>query len=332
MFTHSILSLSLFSTLLTGKSPLSVTLPVRPGYPDFATLDSLFNEGSTSFLKLLVEISRRLDKKTHTFDFGVSLDESELTMTKLSRKKLAAFMDSDPDTVQMVMEREFARSKEKAKLREKRRKPLKVRKLAEKLAEKKAAKTPFPEKKCQESDPKVKSSDSTLKDEPAVAADSPAKTQTTDTETTDTETSKTSSAAVPPPDREGSLSATDTKPTRMRKTARDKFRCCENCSQEIADRIQLCSGCKKVAYCNIHCQKLHWKQHKKTCSYVQKSAEREKTSRVCANCEKQSERVMLCAGCKKVAYCDSTCQKSHWKLHKKTCSYTKNKEAETQAE
>ena len=309
----------------SGKAPLSVTLPIKPGYPTFAILDSLFNEGSASFREVAAENPQCSDKKPHTFDFGVSLDESELTMTKLSRQKLAEFMDSDPDTVQKLMEREFARSKEKAKLKEKRRKPLKVKKLAEKLAEMKTAKTPA-DKKSEETDAKVKSSDATLKDKVGVT-NSPTKTQTT--VATETESSNVSTSAVPG---NGGPAVPDTKPTRIRKTARDKFRFCENCTREIADRIQLCSGCKKVAYCNMHCQKLHWKQHKRTCSYVQKSSEQEKGTRICANCDKQSERVMLCAGCKKVTYCDSTCQKTHWKLHKKTCSYAKKKEAENQAE
>ena len=49
--------------------------------------------------------------------------------------------------------------------------------------------------------------------------------------------------------------------------ARDKFRSCENCSSVIEDRILVCSGCKKVAYCNRQCQKKNWKMHKKSCSH-----------------------------------------------------------------
>ena len=55
--------------------------------------------------------------------------------------------------------------------------------------------------------------------------------------------------------------------SKPKKTARDKFRACENCDTEIVDRILVCAGCKKVVYCNYRCQKAHWKQHKKTCSY-----------------------------------------------------------------
>ena len=65
--------------------------------------------------------------------------------------------------------------------------------------------------------------------------------------------------------------------SKPKKTARDKFRACENCDTEIVDRILVCAGCKKVAYCNYWCQKAHWKQHKKTCSYALKKDNKERT-------------------------------------------------------
>ena len=65
--------------------------------------------------------------------------------------------------------------------------------------------------------------------------------------------------------------------SKPKKTARDKFRACENCDTEIVDRILVCAGCKKVAYCNYRCQKAHWKQHKKTCSYALKKDNKERT-------------------------------------------------------
>ena len=58
----------------------------------------------------------------------------------------------------------------------------------------------------------------------------------------------------------------DASETDRRKTARDKFRTCENCGM-IIQRIHICSGCRKVAYCNKQCQRTHWKTHKKTCTY-----------------------------------------------------------------
>ena len=41
------------------------------------------------------------------------------------------------------------------------------------------------------------------------------------------------------------------KSTQNPKTARDKFRACENCDTEIVDRILVCAGC------NYRCQKAH---------------------------------------------------------------------------
>ena len=68
----------------------------------------------------------------------------------------------------------------------------------------------------------------------------------------------------------------EAKPT-GKKTARDKFKSCENCDMEIVDRILVCAGCKKVAYCNYRCQKAHWKKHKKTCSYALKKEAKDRT-------------------------------------------------------
>ena len=65
--------------------------------------------------------------------------------------------------------------------------------------------------------------------------------------------------------------------SKPKKTARDKFRACENCNTEIVDRISMCAGCKKVAYCNYWCRKAHWKQHKKTCLYTLKKDNKERT-------------------------------------------------------
>ena len=65
--------------------------------------------------------------------------------------------------------------------------------------------------------------------------------------------------------------------SKPKKTARDKFRACENCDTEIVDRILVCAGCKKVAYCKYRCQNAHWKQHKKTCSYALKKDNKERT-------------------------------------------------------
>ena len=57
------------------------------------------------------------------------------------------------------------------------------------------------------------------------------------------------------------------KTSQSKVVAREKFRLCENCGSVIDDRILVCSGCKKVAYCNRKCQKAHWKSHKRVCSH-----------------------------------------------------------------
>lgn len=54
---------------------------------------------------------------------------------------------------------------------------------------------------------------------------------------------------------------------KSRKTAREKFSQCHNCYNSISGSIKLCSGCKKVCYCNRECQKAHWKIHKQSCTY-----------------------------------------------------------------
>jgi len=47
----------------------------------------------------------------------------------------------------------------------------------------------------------------------------------------------------------------------------------------------------------------------------------------CDNCGKQIEtRILLCAGCKKAAYCNYGCQKAKWKVHKKVCAYALRKD------
>lgn len=281
-----------------GKEPMSASLPIRPGYPMLSTLDSLFSEDSASFVKLAAEASHHTDDEPHIFDFGVTMEESDNGLQAESRKKLASFMETDPDTVRMLMEREFAKSRERAARRtDRRKKPAIVKKLAEKLKARASAGT----EQRSRSNSRSVDSDSTEK---------PVKPETTD---------------IHHQPSDGTI--VDAK-SKARKTARDKFRHCENCSQEIMERIHLCAGCKKVAYCNNQCQKSHWKQHKKTCTYIQKSTDQEKV-RCCGNCEQElSDRILFCAGCKKVPYCNTTCQRAHWKYHKKTCSYTKKEATE----
>jgi hypothetical protein len=45
----------------------------------------------------------------------------------------------------------------------------------------------------------------------------------------------------------------------------------------------------------------------------------------CANCEKDSVRLMACGRCKAVMYCGRTCQVAHYKEHKAECQRTASK-------
>lgn len=45
----------------------------------------------------------------------------------------------------------------------------------------------------------------------------------------------------------------------------------------------------------------------------------------CANCEKDSVRLMACGRCKAVMYCGRTCQVAHYKEHKAKCQRTASK-------
>lgn len=41
---------------------------------------------------------------------------------------------------------------------------------------------------------------------------------------------------------------------------------CANCGGvDIQLKLKKCSGCEKVWYCKVECQKSHWKQHKAQC-------------------------------------------------------------------
>ena len=84
----------------------------------------------------------------------------------------------------------------------------------------------------------------------------------------DSQRSTASSSGVD--DIDESLEGENSANGKARMTARDRFKTCANCNTLIKDRIQLCSGCKKVAYCNSMCQKANWKTHKKTCTYAAK--------------------------------------------------------------
>ncbi len=40
---------------------------------------------------------------------------------------------------------------------------------------------------------------------------------------------------------------------------------CQECQKDEGELFH-CSSCKKVYYCNVKCQRKHWKIHKLSCS------------------------------------------------------------------
>ena len=71
----------------------------------------------------------------------------------------------------------------------------------------------------------------------------------------------------------GSEDSLEQQDVRLKKTARDKFRFCGNCDKPVMKKILVCAGCKKVCYCDMTCQKSHWKKHKMLCDYVRNKKE-----------------------------------------------------------
>ena len=54
---------------------------------------------------------------------------------------------------------------------------------------------------------------------------------------------------------------------------------------------------------------------------VRKGINWKKRVNVCAECSISSEKLKLCSGCKRVAYCSKECQKKNWKNHKHLCKF-----------
>ena len=54
----------------------------------------------------------------------------------------------------------------------------------------------------------------------------------------------------------------------------DKFTC-DYCSKSSTEKLNICSRCRNVAYCNAECQKAAWAGHKKVCKRVPAAAAEE---------------------------------------------------------
>jgi hypothetical protein len=48
----------------------------------------------------------------------------------------------------------------------------------------------------------------------------------------------------------------------------EKRRRCAQCDKTTSEKLQKCSACRKVYYCNRECQVAHWKRHKPACNVV----------------------------------------------------------------
>mmetsp|Transcript_22573 Transcript_22573/g.33141 ORF Transcript_22573/g.33141 Transcript_22573/m.33141 type:complete len:235 (+) Transcript_22573:89-793(+) len=46
----------------------------------------------------------------------------------------------------------------------------------------------------------------------------------------------------------------------------------------------------------------------------------------CINCKKVVKKNLVCSRCKNISYCSSTCQREHWKEHKKMCQRAERNE------
>jgi hypothetical protein len=80
---------------------------------------------------------------------------------------------------------------------------------------------------------------------------------------------------------------------------------CNQCSK-IKEKMEWCTGCRRVWYCDKECQLQHRATHKPLCN-------------VCLHCDAVLTKMKRCSRCLKAKYCDAECSKAHWSEHKKDC-------------
>ena len=124
----------------------------------------------------------------------------------------------------------------------------------------------------------------------------------------------------------------------------EKLECSECCSPAKGH----CSKCECTLYCSDICQRWAWgKSHKeKSCSKMAKKIKKNRRTHTegqeelayaaakeqqknddapCAHCTKSSGSKTQCSRCRAVPgagntyYCNKTCQRAHWKIHKAVC-------------
>jgi tetratricopeptide (TPR) repeat protein len=84
-----------------------------------------------------------------------------------------------------------------------------------------------------------------------------------------------------------------------------KYCMCNKCGK-IKEKMEWCTGCRRVWYCDKECQLQHWATHKPLCN-------------VCLHCDAVLTKMKRCSRCLKAKYCDAECSRAHWSEHKKDC-------------
>ena len=128
-------------------------------------------------------------------------------------------------------------------------------------------------------------------------------------------------------------------------------RICNNCDEELSDRISYrCNECEDAVYCSKDCQINHWSEHQFDCAsssnsksitpnckpenslsgrkrkldgtLLKKEIKIEDVGTLfCSNCKMSlhHDHAWRCSQCKLVYYCGTKCQINHWDHHKTKC-------------
>ncbi len=96
--------------------------------------------------------------------------------------------------------------------------------------------------------------------------------------------------------------------------------CCEWCPPDCGPEARLCSACGwTVQQCRL-CRMRHLSDHEHRIVRPPPESATNATHR-CNDCGRQGMHLLACGKCQCTRYCDHTCQKRDWKLHKCVCAY-----------